>query len=224
MARLEKMPSSSHSVLRVETKTNKPSGVGISSFLGIYVFATSLPLFSNSKSMPSTTGTTPATIADMIDGRGKGEGASKSAQHRTQSSGILDAYSIDPELPLLWQKKWARGNILDMKSSSINTKDHNKTAPRHQAKVGDMDTRHSMSIRHHSSSFTIIIISFFHSFMHSVSLCFFFFVLYVFLSFFRSFFFLSFIHSCHCTGLHVISLIHSFIYSFMHSFIHHDEL
>ena len=47
--------------------------------------------------MPSTTGTTPATIADMIDGRGKGEGASKSAQHRTQSSGILDAYSIDPE-------------------------------------------------------------------------------------------------------------------------------
>ena len=156
--------------------------------------------------MHSTTGTTPATVADMIDGRGKGEGASKSAQHRTQSSGILDAYSIDPEL--LWQKKWNKGDILDMKSSSINTKDHNKTTTTtglrdtgQKSETCAPDIQCPSGIIHHRSPSSLFC-CFIHAFSESVFL---FVFIYFCLSFFRSFLFLSFFHpfiSLHWTSCH----------------------
>ena len=51
------------------------------------VFAASTFLIRTAKAC--TTGPTPATIADMIEEGGKTEGASKSAQQRTQSSRII---------------------------------------------------------------------------------------------------------------------------------------
>ena len=150
--------------------------------------------------------------------------ANRRNTEHNQSSGILDAYSIDPEVPLLWQKKWTRGNILDMKSCSINTKDHNKTATttglrdtRQKSETWTPDIHCPSGIIHHRSPSSI-----FRYFIHAIeSVCV---SSFLFMYVFLSFFFRSLIHSCHCTGLHVISLIHSFIYSFMHSFIHHDEI